>query len=84
MDKEKILKVEEYIKSQIDQDSLNIENIATIKNRSFKSKDPKYLTILTISDKKTGLQNNINFNTLKLYRELIKQEKYGKFNQGEL
>lgn len=72
---EKIDKVEQYVKDNCPE-GVKILNVSTIHNKKAGFKEAKFITIVNLEEEKTGLQANQTFNTLKIYREIIKKEKY--------
>lgn len=79
MTEEQIKLVESYIKTNTPED-VEILNISTLVNPQKGTNLPKFLTHVQIEHKKTGLKANESFNSLKIYRELIKREKYNENN----
>jgi hypothetical protein len=75
MNHQQINLVEEYIKNNVPE-GIKILNIKTIENKKRQTKDPAFVTHVQIEQEKTGLQGNQSFNSLKIYRELKKKEKY--------
>jgi hypothetical protein len=79
LNNEAIEKVEAYIKGNCPE-GIKILNIVTTKNSHKAAKQAAYVTNVQIEEEKTGLQGNQTFNTLKIFRELKKKEKYAEIN----
>lgn len=77
--KEKIDLVETYVKENCPP-GVKILSVTTTDNGSKGHKEAKLITVLHLEEEKTGLQASQTFNTLKIYRELKKKEKYEKSN----
>lgn len=75
LNKEQIDKVEAYIKEKCPP-GVKILNVVTTRNSHKAAKQAAYITNVQIEEEKTGLQGNQTFNTLKIFRELKKKEKY--------
>lgn len=75
MTEEQIKLVEEYIRTNTPED-VEILHLATLPNPQKGIGAPAFLTHTQIEHKKTGLKANESFNSLKIYRALIKREKY--------
>lgn len=68
-------KVENFIKSIVP-DGINVVSIVT--NQNFGIKTPSYMTHVVLKDEKTDLTSTQSFNSLKILRQLKKEEKYVK------
>lgn len=80
LNSEAIEKVETYIKENCPP-GIKILNVVTTQNSHKAAKQAAYVTNVQIEEEKTGLQGNQTFNTLKIFRELKKKEKYAKLNE---
>lgn len=76
LNNEAIEKVEAYIKGNVPP-GIKVLNIVTTRNSHKVAKQAAFVTNVQIEEEKTGLQGNQTFNTLKIFRELKKKEKYG-------
>lgn len=79
MTKEEIDLVEAYVREAINMETTNVMMLTTIKNTLARDpKAPKYLTIVKLQDKTTGLSAETNFNSLKALREIKQKERQEK------
>jgi len=77
MNEEQIKKVEDYVVKNTP-DGIVVLNVKTLQNKAKDHKQPSYVTYVQLKQEKTGLEGTHSFNTLKIFRELKKKEKYDK------